>query len=170
VSATVLVRLRVAVATAALLLALCLGAVRAWANEPALEIAGAVATPQHLTETQLKALPPIEVEVSFHTGHGDQQGKYTGALLWTLMQNAGLADNQGNRPDLRHAIAITGSDGYVVIVSFGEIDPDFAGRQAIIAYARDGKPMDAKDGLRLIVPGDSHGGRDVRDVVKIEVR
>jgi hypothetical protein len=166
------VRFRVVAATVALALAWSLGGglAPASADEPALEIAGAVATPQHLTETQLKALPPTEVEVSFHTGHGDEKGKYTGALLWSLLQNAGLTDHQGNRPDLRHAIAITGSDGYVVIVSFGEIDPDFEGKPIIVAYARDGQPTDAKDRLRLIVPGDSHGGRDVRDVVRIEVR
>jgi hypothetical protein len=37
----------------------------------------------------------------------------------------------------------------------------------IVAYAEDGKPL---DGLRLIVPGDKHGGRAVKDVVHIEVK
>ena len=86
------------------------------------------------------------------------------------MQEAGIAEAKGNHPDLRHALFVTGSDGYVVTLGFGEIDPDFEGKQAIIAYARDGAPLPETDGLRLIVPGDKHGGRDVKDVAKIEVR
>ncbi|HEX4081153.1 MAG TPA: hypothetical protein VHX61_19995 [Rhizomicrobium sp.] len=48
-------------------------------------------------------------------------------------------------------------------------NPDFEGKNVILAYAKDGKLAPA-DGIRLIVPGDHHGGRDVRDVVTIEVR
>jgi hypothetical protein len=154
----------------ALALAGTLGVGAARAADPAIEIGGAVATPLSVTEADLKALPATDVAVTFHTGHGDEAGKFTGALLWAVLEKAGLADHQGNHPDIRHAIAVTGSDGYVVILGFGEIDPDFAGKPIIIAYARDGQPTDAKDRLRLIVPGDAHGGRDVRDVTKIEVR
>jgi hypothetical protein len=39
----------------------------------------------------------------------------------------------------------------------------------ILAYDRDGKPFDA-GGFRLIVPGDKHGGRNVQNVVQIEVK
>jgi hypothetical protein len=155
---------------AALALLLALGARAASADELSLEVAGAVAKPLHLSAAELKAIAPVTVEVTFQSGHGEEKGSFTGAPLWTLLQPAGLTDTQGNRPDLRHAIAVIGRDGYVVILAFGEIDPDFAGKSVIISYARDGKPNDAKDGLRLIVPGDKHGGRDVRDVVKIEIR
>jgi len=123
-----------------------------------------------VTAADLKALPAVEVSVTFQTGHGDEHGAFTGALLWTVMQEAGIAEAKGNHPELRHALFVTGSDGYLVTLGFGEIDPDFEGKQAIIAYARDGQPLEAKDGLRLIVPGDKHGGRDVRDVVRIEVK
>jgi DMSO/TMAO reductase YedYZ molybdopterin-dependent catalytic subunit len=142
----------------------------AQAQDLAIDIGGAVAKPLHLSLADLKAMAPVTVEASFHTGHGDEHGRYTGALLWTVLQPAGLADSAGNRPDLRHALAITGRDGYAVVLAFGEIDPDFADKRVIVAYEKDGKPTDAKDGLRLIVPGDAHGGRDVRDVVKIEVK
>jgi len=37
----------------------------------------------------------------------------------------------------------------------------------IIAYEKDSKPLDS---LRLIVPGDAHAGRGVRDLAKITVQ
>ena len=48
-----------------------------------------------------------------------------------------------------------------------ELDPNFEGKQVLVAYAQDGKPLPA---LRLVIPADAHAGRNVRDVVAIEVR
>jgi len=155
---------------AALGAALAFAAGAASAADLSLDVAGGVAKPLHLSADQLKSIAPVTVDVTFHTGHGDEKGSFTGASLWTLLQQAGLSDTSGNRPDLHHSIAVIGRDDYVVLLSFGEIDPDFEGKDVILSYARDGKPNDAKDGLRLIVPGDKHGGRDVRDVVRVEVR
>ena len=51
----------------------------------------------------------------------------------------------------------------------GEIDPRFEGKNVIVAYDKDGKPLSAAEGLRLVVPLDHHGGRAVRDIATIEV-
>jgi hypothetical protein len=59
---------------------------------------------------------------------------------------------------LRHAIRVTAKDSYVVVTSTGEIAPDFGNKGALVAYERDGKPL---DGFRIVMPGDKHGGRDV---------
>jgi hypothetical protein len=155
---------------AALTLGLAFGARGASAQELVLDVAGAVTKPLHLSLADLKSMPAATVDIAFHTGHGEEKGSFTGVALWALTQQAGLADKEGNRPDLHHTLSVIGRDGYVIAISFGEIDPDFENKSVIVAYARDGKPNDAKDGLRLIVPGDAHGGRDVRDVVKIEVK
>jgi hypothetical protein len=64
---------------------------------------------------------------------------------------------------------ITGRDGYAVALALGEIDPHYEGKQIIIAYLG-GEPSASMSSLRLIVPGDVHGGRSVRDVAKIELR
>lgn len=158
------------VLAAALALGLALGAQGASADELTLDVSGTVTKPLHLSLADLKAMPSVTVDVTFHTGHGEEKGSFTGVALWALTQQAGLADKEGNRPDLHHTLSVIGRDGYVVAISFGEIDPDFENKNVIVSYARDGKPNDAEDGLRLIVPGDAHGGRDVRDVVKIEVK
>jgi DMSO/TMAO reductase YedYZ molybdopterin-dependent catalytic subunit len=48
--------------------------------------------------------------------------------------------------------------------------PDFEGKSAILAITENGQPLPPEDGIRLIVPGDKHGGRAVRDVVKIDIQ
>ena len=50
-----------------------------------------------------------------------------------------------------------------------ELDPEFEGKEVLIANTADGRPM-ADGGLRLVVPGDQRGGRSVHDLVRIVVR
>ena len=44
----------------------------------------------------------------------------------------------------------------------------FAGKQVIIAYERDGKPMNGQT-FRMVVPGDAHGGRSVNDLASLTI-
>jgi len=136
----------------------------------AIAISGRVQHPQILSPGDLQRLPPTQVQISFVTGHGTETGAYTGALLWTVLDNAGLVDEPGRNARLRHTFLVSGRDGYAVALSEAELDPDFEGKQVILAYAKDGKPLDAGDGIRLIVPNDRHGGRAVRDVAEVAVR
>ena len=91
-----------------LLLALAAPAVFA-DDAPSLAIAGAVDHPQQLTIADLKALPPTTLDVTFMTGHGEEHGRFTGALLWTLLDRAALSDTKGKHPDLHHTLVATGS-------------------------------------------------------------
>ena len=52
-------------------------------------------------------------------------------------------------------------------ISDGEIDPKLENKQVILAYEKDGKPLDAP---RLVVPGDLHAARSVQDVVSVAVQ
>jgi hypothetical protein len=70
---------------------------------------------------------------------------------------------------LRHPILITGRDGYAAALALGEIDPPLRGQSVIVAYAG-GDPPASFAALRLVVPGDAHGGHNVRDIASIEVR
>jgi DMSO/TMAO reductase YedYZ molybdopterin-dependent catalytic subunit len=115
----------------------------------------------------IEQLPTVELHVSFATSHGPEQAHYTGALLWTLLQRTeALAVEPRER--LHHVVAVTGHDGYVAVLALAEIDPEFAGKQVLLAYRRDGQPLPDHE-LRLVVPGDRRGGRSVRDVVRIEL-
>ena len=132
-----------------------------------LAMAGRVGQPGTLSLADLQALPSLTVEVTHSSARGPQAATYTGALLWPLLAAAAPVDEPGRSTHLRHTVLAHGRDGYAVTLAFGELDPQMAGKEVIIAYAQDGKPLPS---LRLVVPGDSHAGRAVRDLVSIEVR
>ena len=149
---------------AALLLAGCPSAVFA----QGLVIAQSVEQTQTIDRSVIEQLPAVEQQVSFLTGHGNERGAYTGALLWSLLERRETLSGDP-RGRLRRTVAVTGRDGYVAVLALAEIDPEFEGKRVILAYRRDGQPLPG-DELRLVVPGDRRGGRSVRDVVKIELR
>jgi hypothetical protein len=111
-------------------------------------------------------MPAEHATVSYQTDRGPVAASFTGVLLWSLIGAAGGIDDGAKSPELRHAIRITAKDGYVVVTWTGEIAPDFGNRAALIAYERDGKPL---DDFRIVMPGDKHGGRNARDVISINI-
>lgn len=144
---------------------LSFGASAAWAQ---VAVSGTVSKPLTLTVADLAADPQVTIHVSFNTSHGVETADYAGVPLWAVLQRAGVVDGAAKGGHLRHGILVTGADGYGVLLSIGEVDPDFANDGAILAVRKDGQALD--EGVRLVVPGDRKGGRSVRHVVGIEVR
>ena len=107
--------------------------------------------------------------MTFETGQGNKLGRYTGVPLWALLEKAEPIDEPGKNANLRRTLLITGRDGYTVALAVGEIDPHYEGKQVIVAYSG-GDPPASMTFLRLVVPGDVHGGRSVRDIATIELR
>jgi DMSO/TMAO reductase YedYZ molybdopterin-dependent catalytic subunit len=142
----------------------------ALAEPPALELSldGAVKTPLHLSEAALRALPVTDLTVQWPLGSHLQPGPYKGVLLMSLVAQAVTKDEVGKNSYIRHTVLVYGRDGYAAALAEGEFNPAYEGKVVILAYEVDGKPF--KDGLRLVVPGDKEGGRQVHDVVRIEVR
>jgi hypothetical protein len=99
--------------------------------------------------------------LTFEIDKGKSSGGYTGVLL------AGLVDEPSKNASLRHTLLITGRDGYAVTLAIGELDPHYEGKSVILAHAGGDSPASSAQ-LRLVVPGDVHGGRSVRDVAVIE--
>jgi DMSO/TMAO reductase YedYZ molybdopterin-dependent catalytic subunit len=130
-------------------------------------LSGKVNHPQQFDLETLQKLPAQQVTVSYQAGRVEEVS-FTGVLLWTLLGEAGGIDDPAKRAELRHVIRITARDGYVVVLSTGEIAPDFGAKPALLAYRRNDEAP-AAAGFRLVMPGDKHGGRYVRDVVSIEV-
>jgi len=130
-------------------------------------LSGKVNHPQQFDLETLQKLPAQQVTVSYQAGRVEEVS-FTGVLLWTLLGEAGGIDDPAKRAVLRHVIRITARDGYVVVLSTGEIAPDFGAKPALLAYRRNDEAP-AAAGFRLVMPGDKHGGRYVRDVVSIEV-
>ena len=124
-------------------------------------------TTHPLDKAEIERLPPVNEHIAFLTGHGPEQADYTGGLLWAVLDQAGAIDH-GERKRLNETLSVIGRDGYTVALALAEIDPDFEGKQVLLAYRKDGQPIGEGE-LRLVVPGDKRGGRSVKDVVRIEV-
>lgn len=133
-------------------------------------LSGAVKTPVTLDAAMLKSLPATDLDITFKSGAATETGHYTGVLLWSLLEKAGLVNEPGKNTILKHTLLVTGSDGYAAALAEGEIDPNYAGKQVILAYDGGTGGKAGFDHLRLLVPGDDHGGRSVSDVVSIEVK
>ena len=142
----------------------------AQADPPApteLVLTGRLERPRTVTLAELQALPPITLQIERTTANGVQRASFTGALLWSLITAAGPVDEPGRNTNLQHTLLARGQDGYAAALAIGELDPRFEGKQVLVAYSQDGKPLPS---LRLVVPADAHAGRNVRDLVAIEVR
>jgi hypothetical protein len=151
-------------AASAVALILLMGPVAA--QSPVLLLEGKVKQPQRWMLDDLKKMPAEHATVSYQTDRGLVTASFTGVLLWSLIAAAGGIDDSGKSAELRHAIRITAKDDYVVVTSTGEIAPDFGGKAALVAYERDGKPL---DDFRVVMPGDKRGGRNVRDVISVKI-
>jgi hypothetical protein len=137
----------------------------ALADSKPVTIDGLVKQPRRVTATRCAGFggrAPRDVR----DRSGRKSATYTGVLLWTLIDRAKI-DDAAKWGERRHVIAVTAAEGYLLMVSVGEIDPNFGNAPAMLASRRDDQPLPA---LRLVFPGDKHGARDVRDVVRIEVR
>ena len=128
-----------------------------------LVIQGQVGHPRTLALPDLMALPRVTVTLA----HDAQKASYTGALLWAVVSAAAPTNLPGDRTHVQHTVLARGKDGYAVALAIGELDPNLEGKQVLVAYERDGKPLPAP---RLVVPGEAHPARSVKDLVAIEVR
>lgn len=141
-----------------------------------LALAGELNTPGQLTLSQLQAMPAATQTVSFSSGSGPQTHTYTGASLWTVLNQAGIQANPAVHNDvLGKYVVATGSDNYRAVFSMGELSPDFGNRASQVVYAETlngtSAALAAPDGpLRVTAPGDVKGGRYVSGLVKLEVR
>jgi hypothetical protein len=132
-----------------------------------------VKTPGTYTLSTLEALPAVQLTATYTAGGKPVTDTYTGVSLWTLLSDAGLITDPSIKNDvLREYVEAIGSDGYAAIFSLGEIDPMFGGADDLVAYADTGGQLgpDGDDGFaRMVVPGDTAGGRYVSNLVALKV-
>jgi hypothetical protein len=96
---------------------------------------------------------------------------YEGVWLSEVLKKAGVPLGAGMRGSaLAGYVLASASDGYQVLFSLGEIDPEMTDNQFLLADKADGKPLFGGNGaFRLVVPKDKHGARSVRLLTKLEV-
>jgi len=118
------------------------------------------------TTATLAPLPHTTVTV--HNSHTKADETYSGVPLIDLLTKLGVSDKP-HAGDLRLYVVATGSDGYEVVYSIGEITPDLNSATVIVADAENGKAL-AEDGpLKLIATEEKRPARWVRNLVAIRV-
>ena len=123
-----------------------------------------------LTVAELRKMPSVTVDVAYEGEGKIQKSQFTGVLLLDVLNKAGVIDGAGKGGRFRRVLEVAGSDDYVIAVAMGEIEPNLEAKQVLVAYLRDGKPVEPAGSVRVVVPGDKHGVRGVRDVVHITVK
>jgi DMSO/TMAO reductase YedYZ molybdopterin-dependent catalytic subunit len=134
---------------------------------------GAVANAARFDEKELQALPSQTLTVTYTSGGVPVTDTYTGVPLWDLLTDAGVPTDPAVKNDiLGFYVVATGSDGYRAVFSMGELDPRFGGEPVLVAYddALGQLGPGGSDGFaRMVVPGDTAGGRYVSNLVRLEV-
>jgi len=134
---------------------------------PSISVMGAVKQPLALTAADLAAMPRAKAV----TDNNGIQTTYEGVWLSDVLKKAGVPLGPGLRgAALAGYIVASASDGYQVVFSIGELDPDMTAGQYLLADTANGKPMFGENGaFRLVIPTDKRGARSVRLLTKIEV-
>jgi hypothetical protein len=98
---------------------------------PAVALDGKLKHPQSLDLEALRRLPAEHAQVSFQSERGTTMASYTGVRLWAVLAFAGGIDDDEKGAEVRHVVKVTGRNGYIVVLSTGEIAPDFGGNPAL---------------------------------------
>jgi hypothetical protein len=96
---------------------------------------------------------------------------YEGVSLAEVLKAAGVTMGKDLKgPLLANCLIVQAADGYRVVFSLPEIDPEMTDRVVLLADRKDGKPLDAKEGpYRLVVSHDKRHSRWVRQVTRISI-
>jgi DMSO/TMAO reductase YedYZ molybdopterin-dependent catalytic subunit len=137
-------------------------------EELKLVVSGDVPTPLTLGAKDFAAMPRESVETADPDG---TKTTYEGVPLQEILKKAGIPFGRQMRgKDLAGYVLASAKDGYEIVFSLGELDPDLGGVRAIVADKRDGKPLFQYQGpIRLVLPADKAGARSVRMLEKLEV-
>ncbi|HEY4218980.1 MAG TPA: molybdopterin-dependent oxidoreductase [Gemmatimonadaceae bacterium] len=140
---------------------------RAQQATPSISVSGAVTQPLTLTATDLGAMPRASVT----TNSNGIATTYEGVWLADVLKKAGVPFGAGMRgPALATYVIASASDGYQVVFSLGELDPDMTDGQYLLADKADGKPLFGENGsFRLVIPKDKRGARSIRMLTSLTV-
>jgi hypothetical protein len=116
-----------------------------------------------LTRAEIENLPRIKVTV--------EGTSFEGVELRAVVEKGGvpLGDTlRGKR--MASCLLVEAADGYRVVIALPEIDPAFSDKKFVLAFLKDGKPMDSKEGpYRIVIPNEKRMARWVRQVTGLKI-
>src|ERR1700722_8860199 len=121
----------------------------------------------NLSRADLEALPHVKLLASAH----DVSGTSEGVLLRAVLEKAGVGFGEtlkGKR--LASCLLAEAADGYRVVIALPEMDPAFTDKQVILAFLKDGKILDEKEGpYRIVIPDEKRPARWIRQLITLKI-
>jgi DMSO/TMAO reductase YedYZ molybdopterin-dependent catalytic subunit len=134
-----------------------------------ISVDGEVLRPLHLSVKDIEKLHPVELKAKDKAG---KEHTYRGAMLASVLDSAGVtlgADLRGE--NLAKYVSIKAVDGYEVLFSLVEVDPEFSSQQVLLATMVDGNPLPPGEGpFRIVAPQEKKPTRWIRAIVSIQVK
>jgi hypothetical protein len=149
----------------AVLSALSMPAAQAWAQQ--LTIQNDDGKQTVLSRADLEALPHVKVQATAH----DVSAAFEGVAVKAVLEKAGVAFGEGIRGKrLASCLLVEAADGYRVVIALPEMDPGFTDKQVVLAFLKDGKAMDSKEGpYRIVIPDEKRPARWIRQVTGLKI-
>ena len=120
-----------------------------------------------VTRAAIEALPHIRVT----TSASGASATFEGVALGALLEKAGVGFGQtlkGKR--LASCLLVEAADSYRVVIALPELDPAFTDKQVVLAFLKDGKPLDEKEGpYRIVIADEKRMARWVRQVTTLKI-
>jgi hypothetical protein len=145
--------------------ALVLQAAQGWAQQ--LTVQNDDGKQTVLSRADLEALPHVKVQASAH----DVSATFEGVAVKAVLEKAGVAFGEALRGKrLASCLLVEAADGYRVVIALPEMDPAFADKQIMLAFLKDGKPLDPKEGpYRIVIPDEKRPARWIRQVTTLKI-
>ena len=115
-----------------------------------------------LARADVEALPHVKVT----TSTSGEPAAFEGVTLKAVLEKAGFKFGEtlkGKR--LASCVLVEAADGYRVVIALPELDPAFTDKQILLAFLKDGKPLNDKEGpYWIVIPDEKRMARWVRQV------
>lgn len=119
-----------------------------------------------LVRSDIESLPHVTVMM-----HDSDTTNYEGVALNAVLEKAGVLFGESLRGKrMASCLVVEAADGYRVVIALPELDPGFTEKRIVLAFLRDGKPLDQKEGpYRMVIPDEKRMARWVRQVTTLKI-
>jgi hypothetical protein len=117
-----------------------------------------------LTRSDIEALPHTNVTTS-------ASDTFVSVSVKTVLEKAGITFGESLRGKrLASCLLVEAADGYRVVFALPEIDSAFTQKQIVLAFLKNGKPLDEKEGpYRIVIPDEKRMARWIRQVTTLKI-
>lgn len=137
-------------------------------NANTVSVSWEVTTPLTLSVQDLSTYKQISHKVKDRDG---KEHEFKGVALIEVLEKAGVTTGSKLRGEnLAKYVLVKAADGYEVIYSLPEIDPEFTDQVIMLATEKDGQALPIGEGpFRIITPNDKKQARWIREVRSIKI-